>query len=258
MTVVDLSDRQVGSHPPMCALRWNVSLNLQNSKWQKGWENWLWYGVDMHLAWTVEGIYRCAVTSAVFTGPCFCASSPYLQRECLGLFTCFPVNDGFFSLCCCVFSPHFQQATLSQCGSVSVHQFYTQAGTNLWDYRRWLKILFHTSRKVDPRAPREDPIKCVWLCFHACVKLCSVFVSPSSCLRGASQRRGGFLSEGEWSKVFALSVGCIWALAGQDLCLSKAADVRCSSSHSSFLMKANTNQPTDLVCWCIPAGALIG
>lgn len=251
---------EVSSQPALCwqhRAGWNVSLNIQNPQWQKGRENWL-CRADLRWAWTVERIYRCAGTSAACT--CFCAGSLYQQREFLGLFTCFSVNDGLSSVCCCVFNPrlNWNRASLSQCGSGSVHQFYAQVGTNRWDCRRWLKVLYNASRKVDPRAPMEDPMRCVWFCFHACVKLCSVFVSPSSCLRGASQRRGGFLSEGEWSEVFALSVGCIRASAGQDLWLSKAADVRCSSGHSSFPIKTNTIQPTELVCWCVPAGALIG
>lgn len=64
---------EVSSQPDLCwqhQTGWNVSLNLQNPKWQKGWENWL-CRVDMSLAWTVEGIYRCTVTSAVCTSLCF-------------------------------------------------------------------------------------------------------------------------------------------------------------------------------------------
>lgn len=79
-----------------------------------------------------------------------------------------------------------------------------------------------------------------------------LFFSPlfsCSCLRGESQRRGGFLPEGECSArprimSAAAPLGCVQEQRAERSSPGRAADVRCSRSHSQLPFGANKNMGT--------------
>lgn len=69
-----------------------------------------------------------------------------------------------------------------------------------------------------------------------------------SCLRGESQRRGGFLPEGECSArpriMSTAPLGCVQEQRAERSSPGRAADVRCSRSHSQLPIQANKNLGT--------------